>query len=445
MHSCSSIGNVQAPARRCGIERLRTSVKRIARHLRQASGVLAGNAVSLGLGAATGLLLARWMGVADYGIYNIIATVMGAMTVLTKGGVHLGFTAILGRTWPDRQRAAQAIAAMRQVRQRLSMLVMPAVLLFSAAVLHVAGASGALIVAMLAALVLFWFADVRTRIVDQILFFGDQSIKVQWLDAALSALRLGAVVLLFLLGGMNIYSVVAVGVLVATLRIGPIVSWVKRMLPVDRQQTRAEDLQEISGCVRQQFPVDIYTVCQVQLVLFVLARWGSPENLAGYGAVTRIAQLLAPLQAFTYAYCVPRFARATEHLGQRFAALVALLALPGLALTLLAWVWPESLLLLVGDNYAGLHSEIFVASAVVSLASISGNAWSLVAHRGWVRWSWLQIPCGLAWCAVGPLFLDLGTINGALLLQAGFSLALIMATIVEIIPPLLRGADRPAR
>lgn len=185
----------------------RGPVKRITRHLRQASGVLAGNAVSLGLGAATGLLLARWMGVTDYGIYNIVATVMGAMTVLTKGGVHLGFTAILGRTWPDRQRAAQAIAAMRQVRQRLSLLVMPAVLLFSGAVLHVAGAGTALIIAMLVALVLFWFADVRTRIVDQILFFADQSTRVQWLDAALSALRLGAVALLFLFGGMNIYTV----------------------------------------------------------------------------------------------------------------------------------------------------------------------------------------------------------------------------------------------
>jgi hypothetical protein len=415
----------------------RGSVNRVARHLRQASGVLAGNAVSLGLGAATGLLLARWMGVAEYGIYNIVATVMGAMTVLTKGGVHLGFTAILGRTWPDLRRAAQAIAAMRQVRRRLSMLVMPAVLLFSAAVLHMAGASGALVVAMLAALVLFWFADVRTRIVDQTLFFAGQAQKVQWLDTLLAALRLCAVLMLFLLGGVNIYSVVAVAVLLAMLRVAPVLRWVRQLVPPEKQIAQADDLREISRCVRRQFPVDLYYVCQAQLVLFVLATWGSQENLAGYGAVTRIAQLLAPLQAFTYAYCVPLFSRATSRILERFAALVGLLSIPGFALTLLAWLWPESLLLLVGDKYSGLHSEILVASAVVSLASVAGNAWSLVAHRGWVRWSWLQIPCGLVWCGVAPFVLDLGTINGALLLWAGFSCTLILATLVEIAPAVL--------
>lgn len=399
--------------------------------------------MSQGLGAVTGLLLARWMGIADYGIYNIVVTVMGAMTVLTKGGVHLGFTAILGRTWPDRQRAAQANAAMRLVRGRLSAVVVPAVLVFSAVLLREAGAPAVLVIALLAALVLFWIADLRSRIVDQILFFAEQFARVQWLDSLLSALRLGAVVALFLLGGVNIYSVVAVAVMAAMLRIGPILRWVKQLVPLERRDVLPEDVREVSRCVRRQLPVDIYFVCQAQLVLFVLAAWGKPEDLAGYGAVTRIAQLLAPLQAFTYAYCVPMFVRATTHITERFVVLAVLLSIPGLALTLLAWLWPESLLLLVGENYAGLHGEILVATAVVAFASVAGNAWSLVAHRGWVRWSWLQIPCGLAWCAVAPFILDLGTISGALTLQAGFSFALCVATIVELALRAPAAPDKP--
>src|SRR4051794_20751093 len=80
-----------------------------------------GSAVAQAASAFTGLLLARWLSVQDYAIYTLIAVLMGAMTVLTKSGVQLGFTAILGRHWPDMERASAVVEAVGQARRLISL------------------------------------------------------------------------------------------------------------------------------------------------------------------------------------------------------------------------------------------------------------------------------------------------------------------------------------
>ena len=418
----------------------------IFRHARRALLFLTGNVVAQGLAALSGLLLARWLAVSDYALYTIVFTVMGAMTVLTKGGVHLGFTAILGRTWPDPLRAAQVTAAMVKVRRLLSIFVLPPVVVVAGILLWRGKASPAQITLLVTALLAFWAADMKTRIVDQLLFFAHQTTRVQMLDATLAALRLAAIVGLYALRVLSLEEAVFIAVAVAVLRIAPIRLWIGHLMTLGPVAARDDDLQEMRLAVRRQIPVEIFYVFQAQLVLFVLSFFATSTQVAGYGALSRITQLLLPLQAFTYAFCVPIFSRATEHIGRRLLQMMALLSLPGLALVSVAALFPALLLWLVGPNYANLGAEVLVAAAVAALSSIASATWALIAHRGWVRWSWLQIPVGLIWCAVAPFVLDLGSITGAFVLQGGFSLGVMIAAAADYLQhrtrPLSDAGDR---
>ncbi|MGP5107651.1 hypothetical protein [Pseudomonas helleri] len=413
----------------------------IYRKIKRALLFLAGNIAAQGLAALSGLLLARWLSVSDYAIYSIVFTVMGAITVLTKGGVHLGFTAILGRTWPDMTRAAQAIQSVLRVRHMLSIFILPPVLLMSGTLLWQNGAPALLICLLLCLLVIFWWADMRTKVVDQILYFAHQTTRIQMLDTSLAAIRLLTIPALYVTGYLNVLTAVLLAALVAILRIRPIIMWIHKLLPAGAHTSNPSDLAEMKAGVRRQMPVEIFYVFQAQIVLFVLSYFATSTDVAGYGALSRITQLLLPFQAFMYAFCVPIFARSTSKQGTLLLGLVALASLPGIMLIGVAALQPSMLLWLIGPNYADLQQETLIAAAVAAFSSAAGTAWSLVAHRGLVRWSWLQIPIGLIWCVIASLIFNLGTIKGALLLQGGFSIGLIVAATMDFIRQPRTGSD----
>lgn len=400
---------------------------------------LSASVVGQGLAAVSGLLIARWMSVNDYGIYTVVIVIMGALSILTKGGAHLGFTAILGRVWPDKVRSSEAVQALLLMRRRISAITLPAVLAVAAGLFVYNGAPWWIAALLVGLLVLFWWADIRTRLIDQILYFAKQTTQVQMLDAALAGGRLLAVLGLYALGLLNLISAVVLSVLVAMARIPPITRWVAKLLPGDKPQARQEDVSEIGTAVRRQMPVDLYYVLQAQIVILLLSLFGSLGDLAGFGAITRLQQLLLPVEAFTYAFCVPIFARAASNILGIYFGLVAVTMIPGICLVGLAYVAPWTLLWLVGPNYSGLENEILVAAVAAVFTRGASTAWSLVAHRGWVRYSWVQVPVGLLACVSAIYFFDVGTVTGALVLQGAFALGWLAAAAVDLVAASRRG------
>lgn len=389
--------------------------------------------------AVTGLLLARWLSVNDYAIYTLIAVLMGAISVLTKGGVQLGFTAILGRHWPDMERASAAIEAATAARRLISLFILPPLLGVSAFLLLRNDAGPVMTGLFVGTLVLFWWADMRTQVIDQILFFAKQTTRLQILDTAIGLARLFAVFVLHLVGALGSPTAVLVSVMAAVIRIGPVLRWISRLLPDVRLSALSSDVHEIRSTAMRQLPIDLFYVFQSQIVLFSLSVFGSTGNVAGYGAIGRISQLLVPVSALSYAFCIPVFARATSGIVPMLAGFVAVSSIPGIALVLASLLSPWTLLWLIGPRYASLGNELVVGAMVGAFNCTAGIAWALVAHRGWNRWAWLQIPVGLGWCAIAPKVLDVGSITGAFWLQGGFSLGVIAAASADMIGAYRRG------
>ncbi|WIY51562.1 hypothetical protein O9Z70_08665 [Devosia sp. YIM 151766] len=410
--------------------------------IRRASTFLVASTIAQGLTALAGLMIAHWTSIADYGLYTIVTTLMGAIIILTSGGAQLSFTAILGRTWPAMDRAAEAQEAVMRMRRRLAPIMLPPVLGAAFALLLHNGAALETAICLCVFLLMFWWADLHGRLAEQVLYFARRTSRVQAVEIGLAALRILAVLALHALGMLDIYWAVGLSVLVALLKVGPMVNWSRQIIGRERGW-REEDRREVRLAVRQQLPVDLYHVFQAQIVIVALSLFAGVSDVAGLGAIGRIQQLLLPVDAFTYAFCVPIFAQATRNLLRKYWALVMLTMAPALLLLGVAYLAPWILLALVGPNYAGLDFEILVAAAVALANRGSLTAWRLVAHRGWTGYSWLQIPVGLGTCVLIALVVDIGTIAGALTLTLSLTLGRLAAAGAELIAAHRRGALMP--
>ncbi|WP_054759514.1 hypothetical protein [Methylomonas koyamae] len=379
------------------------------------------------------------MDVEDYALFTVMIVITGAMNLVTKGGVHFGFTAIIGRVWPDRNRAAQAMKAAIKERRLISLILVPAILAIAGWLLFKNHATYEQIALLLFLLLIQWEFDMRTRVVDQILLFAKLAPTIQTLDTFLSILRLIGIFLLKIYSVLQPVPVILINVLAAGLRVPFILRWLRLELPTDNIECCLNDRREIRRVSRRQLPLEVFFVFQSQVVLLILAWAGSPNQTAYVGALSRIGQLLLPVQAVTNAFAVPRFSAQRQNVFRNWLLWSIFGGAPGLVLVLVAYWYPAVLLFLIGPNYSELTYEVFIFSIGSAFSAAIANSWQLVANKGWNYWAWLQVPVFIAWCAIVPLYLDMKRLDHLLWFQAGFPIGLMVALIVELIAARLRG------
>lgn len=395
---------------------------------------LAGSVVAQGTAALTGLLLARWLPVHQYALYTVTTAIMGAMTLLTKGGVHLGYTTLLGRDWPDLTKVDAAGRIALRIRRLMSAIMLPPICIVSVALLLQNGARKDQVAILIALLLLSWFFDMQTRVIDQVLFFARQTSRVQILDTVLSLIRLAATVVLHATMILDMVLAVALSVIIAAMRVLPVKRWIMRVVPpIPDNRYSNLDYTMVRKIALRQVPIEIFSVFQVQIVIFCLTFFSGSSSVADYGAITRIAQLLLPIQAMSYSFVIPIFSRVKAKVLRSYLLYSSLCTLPSVFLVTLSWAFPEYLLLLVGSKYAGLEHELFIAMLNAAMLSSTSVAWNLLAHRGLNSFAWLQIPVGVGWCLLAPLFLDVTKLSGALWLQAGFSLGYLTSIVADVL------------
>lgn len=415
------------------------------RQLAQAAAFIAGDAAGKGAGVLAGVLIARWLSVEAYALYTIATTASGALSLLTQGGLAIGFSARLGRIWPNPARAGAIVAAALAVRAGLTWALAPLVIAIALTLAHRAGAALFEAAAIGAFLATHAWAEMRSRVIDQTLFFAGQAVRVQALDAALSAGRLAGVAALQLAGALGVATALALGALGSTLRIRPIRRWVDRVAPRDPGAPIDADRAALRDTAIRQLPVDLYQALFTQGVIAALALFGTPAAVAGYGALTRITQLMGPVDGFMLAFLVPRFAQARSRrdggagVVAPFFAMLAFCAAPSLGLALLAVAAPSALLWIIGANYADLTAEMAIAGVVLGFTVFARSAWRLLAHRGWSRHAWVQIPAGLGFTALIAVMVDIETLSGALILSGAYGGGLAIAAAVELIAAHRRG------
>jgi hypothetical protein len=213
--------------------------------------------------------------------------------------------------------------------------------------------------------------------------------------------------------------------------------WIGQLVEGRRVRAPQAAVDEIRAVAVRQLPIDTFVALQAQATIFYLTLHGGGVELATYGALSRIAQLLTPFNAVILAYFVPHFAKVTDDVARRMLGYVAIGSVPALGLLTVALAAPQLLLFFVGPAYSAQTWPLLVCAGMVAFTNAVEVSLALVAHRGWNRWGWVRIVIGLFWIGVAPRFVPVHTAAGGYMLVAGFSVGTLLAVMLE-----LRGAWR---
>ncbi len=377
------------------------------------------------LAFASGLLVIRSLDAEQYAYYTIANAALGAMTVLTDGGVSGGVLSQGGKVWHDRAALGGVIAAGLALRRRFALVVLSFSVPLTFLLLRHQGAGIAEAIVVAASVLPLFFVNVTGQVLEAAPRLHQRLLPLQRVQMVTNLGRLAA-----LAAAMAVWPWAAVASLCAAVP-QAWANWRLRIQSRVHADTRAPpDVQARRMIVRQvvrTLPSMAYYTLSGQLAVWLIAIFGRTESVAAVGALGRLMAILSALGTLFSILAVPRYARIPATDGRRLllrywqaqAVLIGACALPLLAVI----AFPTQALAVLGPSYAGLVAEAKLMALGSVMAVLAGAAFSLGAARGVVMPPWVLVPCGIALqivlVAVLPLDSILGVITFGLLFETG--------------------------
>jgi O-antigen/teichoic acid export membrane protein len=147
-----------------------------------------------------------------------------------------------------------------------------------------------------------------------------------------------------------------------------------------------EEGREMRRYLAPLWPGMIFYAFHGQIQLFLISVFGSTRSVAEVSALGRIGQVLVFVTAFVSTILVPMVARASrEQLARAYGRSVALVFAFCSALLVSALLFPRVYLLLLGSKYAGLQTELGLAVAASAAAFFCSSLFVFNNARRWTR------------------------------------------------------------
>lgn len=179
-------------------------------------------------------------------------------------------------------------------------------------------------------------------------------------------------------------------------------------------------------------PSALYFSIQGPLIVWLAATFGGARNIAEVGALSRLGMVVGLFSGLTGVVFLPRLARITDDRLYRIRYLQfgGMLLCVASALLGAAALFPQGLLWVLGERYAGLHRELLLIVAGSGLTLLGGYAVGVNLARSWTRWETAAVVVLAGSQALLAAVLPLSTTQGVLLFNlfsAAVGLALQLA------------------
>jgi O-antigen/teichoic acid export membrane protein len=365
-------------------------------------------------GIAAGLILVNLMPVGEYALYTLAMSVLTFLAFVTDLGATSSLLYFNRETRRDGEPLAPYADAVMSLRRGVFAVGAPVVLvIFVAVALRRGFDTRSAVLAGASIVVAVWFQMVSAvRVL--VLRLADRYTRSYVAEGAGEATRLfGAGVMAFTgaLSGWLGVAVSAAGSVIGAAAAGADAH------PQERRRVLPGPFRrQIVRYLLPTLPSAAYFAVQGPLVVWLAATFGGTRNIAEVGALGRLGLIVGIFSSLTSIVFLPRLSVVTDEplYLRRFLQFGAFLALLGVGLVAVAVVFPKALLLLIGPNYAGLHTALVI---VVSSAAVNLLGSYLVAvnmARSWTRWQ--AVATGFMVCAqaVGAALLPLSTTVGIL-------------------------------
>jgi O-antigen/teichoic acid export membrane protein len=375
------------------------------------------------LAIASGLLIVRGLAVEEYAVYTMAIAVQTTMAILADGGITQSLLARGGRVASDRVLFSRVVRTALGLRRRLEIgtIVIGLPLLLMILRAHGVGwiscaiAAGAVAVAM--------HGTVIQTVYSTVMFLQLRPMEAQRAAVISGAVRLAMTIAALLLVPRSVVFLWIGGG--ALLLQGTLTERAASPHLEESDELSVEDRRMMLVAFKSQVLNGIYFALQPQITVWILTIFGTVETVAQVGALGRLAVALSLVSSAFSSLALPRFARHRDLAQVRrwYGLLVSGMAGIGVSIVIGALLFPHAILAVLGSQYRGLDRELVWIVGATAVSLVSAASYLLNSARGWVRGIWLGVPATLASQILLAMYVDLGSVRGAVLMQASASAA----------------------
>lgn len=381
-----------------------------------------------GVALVSGIFIIRVLSTQEYALYTLANTMLATISLLADGGISTGTLALGGKVWQDRTELGKVVVTGMALRKKFAIgsLAVSLPVLFYLLITHGATWITATLIAV--SLIPAFYAALSDNLLEIPLKLNQNIAALQKNQVAANVARI-----VLLVGSVFYLPFTFVAVLANGLpRIWANIKLQKvgSELADYSQHPDAEVRRDILQMVKRTMPSAIYYCVSSQITIWLISIFGNTDSIAKIGALGRLTTILTLFTVIFSTLIVPRFARLADEpklLLIRFIQVLGILFVLSFFICGAVYLFPDEVLFILGKNYRGLHTEVFLISISGCVGMVLGIVYSLSVARGWIIPAAINIFGSILVQAVLIYFMNLSDTENVLIfsiINAVMSLAL---------------------
>jgi O-antigen/teichoic acid export membrane protein len=366
----------------------------------------------------SGILIIRMLPVQEYAFYTLANTMLGAMTILSDGGISTGVMAQGSKVWQDDKKLGVVLATGLDMRKKfglIGLLVSIPILLY---LLIINGASGLTSFLIIIAIIPAFFAALSDSLLEIPLKLNQSILPLQKNQIVVSLWRL-------FLSATTIFIFPFAFLMILMSGISRIYGNIKlkEITNLFADPLKSPDKlvhEEISIIVKKSLPGLIYYCFSGQITTWIISIFGNTSSIAQIGALGRISSVLSLLLVVFSTLIVPRFAR-IQNQPQKMLSLynksIIYFIIISFFLVGLTFLFSNQILWVLGGKYSGLNDELILLIIASSISMIMSAGLTLYMSKGWILNYYITISASLLPIIIGCFIFDISTLKGNLYLN----------------------------
>jgi O-antigen/teichoic acid export membrane protein len=384
------------------------------------------------IGFLSGFFLLRWMELKDYAAFTLVFGIQGLMLGFVDLGFSQSIVTLVGSRSNNPDVVGRYVAAARALRRRMMPWVIAGGgLLFLGMGLRQEIAPPTIAV-LFALAVACLHASTTNNLYGWPLVIKQDMVFVHRVYIWIASLRFAAYALLHWLSALGAVTALALNGLLLWLQSYAVRQRATLIIrePAIASSEATAGRVEMLAYIRPQVPVMLFFYVQSQIIILLIAAFGSTKALAEVGALMRLNALIAVIPAFYGWFVQPYFARiSVSDVASRLAVVLALAACALGAISAVGFLFPEPFVWLLGFRYEHLDAEVGVTLAGACAGAYGGLLYSVIMARKWIFWDTILWIAGLSLGMQGLLLaiVDVSTARGAMVVLLWGNVGIVTA------------------
>lgn len=390
------------------------------------------------MGFGISLISVRALTKPEYAIYTILAAVQGMLSNTSNSGIMTGFKKIGSENWENSTNLAVLIKTTLDVRKYLVGIAFITVGIYAYVLLDNQGVGSFEICIFLFALLVIIFPETNMVIFREAILLKGKFLIVQNAALLKQFLRLAPLLALFLFfkGYITIKIILAITIVATWIAHRVLKHKTLKILDFPKTKINPDYRKVLLKYVKLNWHNSMFYAFKEQISIFFLGLFGTSDNLANLGALSRFGLIFLGVSAIMTNIVGPAFstAKSKPKLLKIIKNTTLLLLAVSILTVVIGYLFADEMLWVLGDGYSGLRYELILILLLslinVSFASIN----ALNNARGWIQFSpKFEIPVNIISILIGAFIFDISTVAGTIYLAMLASSATLLLYIANLV------------